>query len=205
MDAIENDVDMLCTLNPLLILEIGSGSGCVINFVSKMLSSELKRSVAAIAVDINYEATIETIRCANRLTNMVTNLDAMQTSLLDGIRPSNQFDIVFFNPPYVPSDFSDVYLGPDSGAEVIDAAWAGGNIGRFWTDKFLEKLIKDSSNDGGFLSPNAIVYFVALESNSPEELMTLAVERWGFSNAAIVEKRHAGIERLSVIRLSRWF
>jgi len=201
MDALEADVQMLCDLNPLTLLEIGSGSGCVISFVSKFLSSELKKPIAAVAIDINREAAIETLRCANRPLNAVRDLDALQTSLLSGIRPAAQFDIIIFNPPYVPSESSDVYLESSPVSNVIDAAWAGGSKGRLWTDMLLESLCLSSTST--FLSLKATVYIVALDSNHPEELADLAVERWGFRHASIVLRRLAGIERLSILRLSR--
>lgn len=44
------------------------------------------------------------------------------------------FDVVMFNPPYVPSEPEEV------GTFSIDAAWAGGENGRVVTDEFLRQV-----------------------------------------------------------------
>jgi len=205
MDALESDADLLCSLDPGLILEVGSGSGCVINFVTKFLASELGRETASLAIDLNRQAVLETLRCSQRPLNRVHNFDAIQASFLDGLRPAHQFDLVIFNPPYVPSEDSDACssLNSHSRENLIDAAWAGGPRGRLCTDRLLDSLCLPHPDGRSFLSPGAVVYIVALEYNDPEELLRLASQRWKFRCATVVLERLAGIERLSILRLKR--
>ncbi len=195
MDALEADSAILLHLRPLLVLEVGSGSGCVSVFACGMLRQLLGRNVLALATDINAAATKATLRCARRNTNRSPLLDAVHGSLALSVRKTGLVDVVLFNPPYVPSE--RVF---EEGS--IDSAWAGGLHGREIVDRLLLSL---ANNDGQcLLAPRALAYIVALEENSPRELIATAIATGIFKTGSIVLSRSFGVERLHVIRLCRF-
>jgi release factor glutamine methyltransferase len=99
VDAIASDLDCLLALKPKLCLEIGSGSGCAITFLSKLLR-ENGITHHCVASDINPAA------------NAATSMTAVENNVwVDCIRMNlgksfnrNEFDVIIFNPPYVPTE-----------------------------------------------------------------------------------------------------
>jgi release factor glutamine methyltransferase len=64
-DALEQDRAFLSTqLCPEVVLEIGSGSGCVITFLAMLLRDEGVKACQAFAIDINPAAASVTQRTA---------------------------------------------------------------------------------------------------------------------------------------------
>lgn len=118
LDALESIQSDLIALDPLLILELGSGSGIISTFVSQLLDS----NPIIISTDINPEAckcTMNTIKL-----NSVKNINAICGPGLDFISSKyyEKIDIIIFNPPYVVTD--PLEIGDHS------RAWAGGINGR---------------------------------------------------------------------------
>lgn len=209
LDALEQDLPKLKSIDPTAILEVGSGSGCVITFLSMMLIDQLKRPVTSVGIDINPYAALASKRCMQLKSNNVTHGDTILGSLLDFIRPQT-LDIVVFNPPYVVSDdlqFDEAKPGD------IDSAWAGGANGRYWIDQFFQSLFAESdrlsANSNNFnifdaarcrICKGGLVYLVALEYNNPQEIMDMAIKKFGFQSAGIIARRSFGIEKLCIIR-----
>jgi release factor glutamine methyltransferase len=69
-------------------------------------------------------------------------------------------DLLVFNPPYVPSEKSEL------GLTSIEAAWAGGEDGREVIDLLLPK-VRD------ILSPKGVFYLVLIEQNKPQEIIQI--------------------------------
>jgi release factor glutamine methyltransferase len=101
------------------VLDMGCGSG-----IQAIVAS--KKAKKVLAVDINPLA-IETTR-QNAETNNVNNLDYLISDLFGNIAETEKFDLIIFNPPYVPSDEHDMEA----------KAWAGGTLGRETIDRFIE-------------------------------------------------------------------
>jgi len=92
------------------------GTGCGILAV---LAAEKAKSV--VAVDINPYA----IECA------VNNaIEFRLGDLFEPIKPNEQFSLILFNSPYLPSD-------PDEEKSWVGKAWAGGPNGRKVIDRFI--------------------------------------------------------------------
>lgn len=71
-DAIQTDRLLIGSRGPLIALEVGSGSGCVITFLTRMLMGD-GIFVQSIATDLNPHATLATARtaAANNVSTLV--------------------------------------------------------------------------------------------------------------------------------------
>lgn len=134
----EADRGELLGASPRLCLEIGSGSGCVIAFLGQLMAP---LQPACLAVDINPAANR-----ASQATGQVNGVcvDAVRTSLAQGLRLGGLVDILVFNPPYVPTEEapsdSPAALAGASEAGLLAAAWAGGHDGRYWIDRLIPQI-----------------------------------------------------------------
>lgn len=93
-----------------------------------------------------------------------------------------------FNPPYVPTDPSEI-----SGTG-IERSWAGGLRGREVTDRVLDLV-------PNLLSHKGVFYCVLLSSNEPEEVCEIMKQR-GFDSITVIQRR-AGREDLRIVRFIR--
>lgn len=124
--------------------------------------------------------------------NGLINVDIALCDLFTAFRSTVRFDVILFNPPYVPTDQHE--LEHAIAERDIYASWAGGKDGREVIDKFLATV-------NYFLSDRGIVYLVTLETNKPNEIISIA-EVQGL-HACQVLKRRAGIETLYILRLGK--
>lgn len=106
------------------ILEIGCGSG----IISRAL---LPRARRVVATDVN-PAALGSLRG--------TGVDAVRADLFSGIR--QRFDLILFNPPYLPTGEEEVLEG------WLNFAFDGGETGRETICRFLEGL-KDHLEPAG--------------------------------------------------------
>lgn len=167
----------MCTLS--------SGSGTVSAALAKLLG----RDVAFVATDINALAASKT---KELLASVKSNTDVVIGSLFSCFRPASLFEVVVFNPPYVPTDDDELrraYTELD-----IAASWAGGKDGRVVIDSFLRDVSTVMATD-------ALVYIVALDLNRLDDLLILARE-CGLAGTVVLE-RVAGMERLYILRFRK--
>lgn len=190
LDALEADLALLIDAEPVVCVEIGSGSGVIITAVAKSL-----RESACFAVDINPQACAITKRTAKMNE---ANLEVINMNLLNAFRP-NAVDILIFNPPYVVT--TDEELLGDVGAsgggafnENIKKSWAGGVDGRRIMDKVFDRL--DS-----ILAKNGVAYVLVIEENKPQEII-IKLKTMKF-NAAIVAERRIRGEHLLILKIQR--
>ncbi len=107
------------------VLELGTGSGLLAILAAKI-------GADVIATDINPAALV----CArkNASTHKVGNkIDFRSGDLFDPV-VGERFDMVIFNPPYLPIEKEEVIEGQ------IDRAWDGGPDGRRIIDRFLSGI-----------------------------------------------------------------
>lgn len=145
---------------PLLCVEVGSGSGTVVThlgLLSRQASEgSFRRSVALMATDLNPLAAAATAVTA--AANGVT-VHVIQMDLLSAMRPGC-IDMIVFNPPYVPTSEEECLEG--AAARDISAAWAGGPRGRLILDRLLPEL-------PSLLSPTGKAQQAAAESTSSSQ------------------------------------
>ncbi len=187
LDALELRLNEIHELNPLIILEFGSGSGLATTFVAKHFCPT---SCLFFAVDMNPHACYSTKRTfVQNNVHQKHCLNVIQCDLAGPLinRLSSKVDLLLFNPPYVPTETSDV-------KEVIERTYAGGKQGI----EVIEKAIEQASR---LLSPKGLFYMIALEENNFETIQQLAKEV-GLTSE-IVLKRRTLIERLFVVQFRR--
>lgn len=115
--------------NPLFVCEIGSGSGIISAWLAKTFTNSflLSTDLNPIACQITQQTIDANVDKSQQLSQIV------RTSYLDGIR--GQFDLIVFNPPYVPTLTTLQQRIP------LDLAWDGGDErGRLVIDGFLQRL-----------------------------------------------------------------
>jgi len=184
VDALSADAEELRRHHPTLCLEVGSGSGCVITHLGRLLPD-----AALIAGDVSADAN--RISAATGVANGCS-VNSVQMDLVGAIRPVT-VDVLVFNPPYVPT--SEEELADAVATRDISAAWAGGSRGRRVLDRLLPSI-------GSVLSPSGLFYLLGVVENEPDEIAALLREHAGLRSAVIAERR-AQNERLFVMRCQR--
>jgi release factor glutamine methyltransferase len=184
VDALSADVAELLGRRPALCVEIGSGSGCVITHLGRLLPD-----AALLAGDVNRHANRATAATGAANGRRVV---PVQMDLLSALRPGI-VDVLVFNPPYVPTSTEE--LVEAVATADISAAWAGGPRGRLVLDRLLPAL-------GPALSPSGLFYLLGVAENEPSEIASLLREQAGLESVVIAERR-AQNERLFVMRCRR--
>jgi len=110
------------------VLEIGTGTGIIALHAAK-------NGAVVTAVDKNQEAVKNAIENAEK--NRI-NVDIKQSDLFSNV--DGTFDVIIFNPPYLPSD-------------KMEGAWEGGEGGIEIAEKFLEGARQH-------LSPGGRIYII---------------------------------------------
>lgn len=147
-----------------------------------------------VTTDVNSLATAKTLKLLNSSSaesRTHATVDVLSTDLFTAFSKSTKFDLVLFNPPYVPTDQDELERALNH--RDISASWAGGHNGRFVIDKFLMNLPR-------FLLSHSFAYVVLIVENRIEEIFATAT--WLGLSTDIVMKRTAGTETLYTIRFS---
>ena len=114
------------------VLEIGTGSGIVAMYASRLTDK-------VTATDINADALL--LAENNFKLNGIENIELLFGNLFEPVK-SRKFDVILFNTPYLPTDNDDVVDGD------LNYAFDGGSNGRKVIDLFLNEL-PNHLNDGG--------------------------------------------------------
>lgn len=207
-----------------LVLEVGSGSGVVLAFVTAHAHAILGRAdVIALGTDVNTfacKATVQTVTQACQATKakdadgagfLLATMSADLTSpLRDGV-----VDLLIFNPPYVPSPAVPElqYVKPgiaisdtectsrtfEEGSHLLQLSYDGGVDGIEVTNRLLERL-PDMLN-----LARGTAYILLCAQNKPGEVMQ-RIRGWGDGwSVAVVghSGKKAGWEKLQIIRIWR--
>jgi len=118
------------------VLDMGTGCG-----IMGILAA--KKACSVVVVDLNPYA----VRCAREnaaFNNVRGKIAFIQGDLFKPLREAEKFDVILFNPPYLPADKNEA----DS---WIDRAWAGGAMGRQIIDRFISEVPKHMKRSGHVL------------------------------------------------------
>ena len=214
---------------PPLIVEVGTGSGIVLAFVTAHARAILGRDdVLAIGTDVNVfacRAAEQTILQACKDTNIsqhaATSASPSTIICADLTNPlrSGVADVLIFNPPYVPSDIApgvrpvNIAEVPLSHAEtakhtvesfehssyLLSLSYAGGFDGMEVTNKLLDELPCVLDRHRG------VAYILLCQQNRPEEVVQ-KIRNWGEEWAVEIVGRSgkmAGWEKLAIVRIWR--
>ena len=137
--------------------------------------------------DINRDACHATRDTAS---HNKTQLEVVHTRTLTGLedRLAGNVDLLVCNPPYVATNEGEL------GTSDISAAWAGGCRGMQVTGQVIDIL-------DNVLSPSGVAFIVLERCNNPP-LVQKYIESLQLHCITVITRR-AGIETLSVIRVSR--
>ena len=174
------------------ILDMGTGTGIIALFLLELKKNFSKFTSNIYASDISDAA----IRCATlneRANNYKNNINFIKSDLF-GNFPSNlqhSFDIIVFNPPYLPSIS---YKEKDIIRSRSDSNWEGGEQGIEVFLEFIRQVKK-------FLNPEQ-KYYIYYISSSTADLNQLneELETRGFLNS-ILAKKHMFFEDIMLNRL----
>ncbi len=161
------------------VLDLGCGTGAV------GIAAAKKESVATVTCsDVNPAAVA--LAQKNALANGVREKMGFEVGDLFSPFPSpTVFDVIAFNPPYLPTAKEDVVIGS------LNAAFDGGVDGRAVTSRFLAGF-------GGFLSQSGTVLLVQSSlSGIDESLREFRAKRF---DADIISSKRFFFEELAVIR-----
>ncbi len=151
------------------LLDMGTGSGII-------AIEAAKRGAVVTAVDINPRA-VDCVR--SRAKEAGVHINAILSDLFQ--RVEGRYDIIAFNPPYLPSSDDD---------PAYDVAWSGGHDGRTVVDRFIQGSVEHLSNCGK-------VFLVQSSLNDPHRTFEM-FEAAGMS-AEIVGEVRFFYERLYVV------
>ena len=192
------------------VMEIGTGSGVPITYLAKQLLAEKPRPVpesdgncvfSVIATDLNplalefarKTATENGVIASDSEINTVSiqSIDFVECDLATPLLEDRDgaIDVLLFNPPYVPTDDSEV------SGNGIEISWAGGTDGRLVVDRALPQIAKLLRKKTG------VCYMITVDDNLPAELATILREEHGLQMVPLVRRR-ARNEYLSVQKIS---
>lgn len=166
-------------------LEIGSGSGVLSTALMQSLNA---RHLFVSAVDVNAKACEATERTWKR-HGLRGRADVGNGDLVDWFRDA-VFDLVLFNPPYVPTPREEM-------RDKSTAAWAGGLRGREVVDRLFLGLNR-------VMRAKSAVLLLAVEDNDPDELVEVLEKEMGYT-CYCAASRKAANERLLVILALRGY
>ncbi|AKB36092.1 hypothetical protein MSSAC_1502 [Methanosarcina siciliae C2J] len=156
------------------VLEIGTGSG----FVSAVLRTNVK-GIRVLATEINPHAAL----CAK-----ANGVEVIRTNLFSGLKPGSSkasFDLILFNPPYLPTSDEEKVPG------WLNYAFDGGISGRETLDRFLDEV-------GNYLKPEGKI-LVLISSITGLEAVAEKMKKLGFE-IGVVRRKKVSFEELMVVR-----
>lgn len=143
------------------VLDMGTGCG-----IQGIIASKMGPTVTS--SDISEES----LKCARRNAELNrADITFVKSDLFEDIE--GEFDLIMFNPPYLPTEPLDY-------DDELTRSWDGGDTGRETTDRFIKGL-KDH------LSKNGRALLVQSSINMPEKTPT-RFTRCGLSSKIVDEK-----------------
>jgi len=211
-----------------LVLEVGSGSGVVIAFLTANAAKIFGSSdILTLATDVNNaacKATQLTVQHATTDANPLSDTAEQQqarpghghylasvTGDLCAPLRNGSVDVVVFNPPYVPTpDLPDIPMKDaaelpsaatsfETASHLLALSYAGGIDGMETTNRLLARLPELLTANRG------VAYILLCAQNKPEEVKR-RIKCWGNGWVAETVSRSgkvAGWEKLQILRIWR--
>jgi release factor glutamine methyltransferase len=157
------------------VLEIGTGTGTVAMYASKLTDNQIT------VTDINLDAL--SLAEENFEINNIDNIETVFGNLFEPLE-NRKFDVILFNTPYLPTEENDII------DDDLNYAFDGGADGRKVIDPFLYE-VKNHLNDNG-----KVQLIQSSLSNIPKTLDIL--EKEGFK-CEITASEHFFFEEVALI------
>jgi len=158
------------------VLEIGTGCGLLAILAAKA-------GACVVATDIN-QAALECARMNVHAHCVANRIDFRFGDLFETVA-KERFDLVIFNPPYLPTEPKEAFGTP------LDLAWEAGPDGRLVIDRFLNEVAE-------YLTPNGRVLFVQSSLANVEKTIR-ALDANGL-RVEVVARRKLSFEELFILR-----
>ena len=155
------------------VLDMGTGSG-----IQAITAS--KKAKEVVAVDINPEAVKQT-KLALEIEK-IKNVKVLQSDLFQNVQ-RKKFDLICFNPPYLPKE-----------KKVKDITLFSGKRGTETTTKFLGKA-------QDYLKPNGIILLVGSSLASKSNISKAINEN--LLESTIIDKEHRFFEDVFVMKITK--
>lgn len=165
-------VEDLADAAPALVLDVGTGSGYVGRRIAEATGARV------VGVDVNPEAC----RAAAK-AGLEPVLGDLTAAFDDGV-----FDVVAFNPPYLPATPEAAW------DDWFETAVTGGETGRELVEAFLDGV-------GRVLAPDGVSYLLVSTYTGVDAVVDHAAT-YGFSAVALADATFPG-ETLTVLKLVR--
>lgn len=206
------------SLLPPLIVEVGTGSGVVLAFVTAHASEIFGRGdILSLGTDINRDAcqaSEQTVRrtCRDQTTNHHSSSSSMPAKVINPLAilnadltapiRSGMIDVLIFNPPYVPTSEHPRAVaagGMENDSDLLTLSYAGGVDGMEVTNRLLDQIPLVLSKTRG------VAYILLCSQNRPDQVVQ-QIRQWAHDWAVSIvghSGKTGGWERLQVIRICR--
>jgi release factor glutamine methyltransferase len=161
------------------VLDMGTGCGLL-----AILAARKARKV--VATDVNPAA----VRCVLHnasLNDVADKIDVRQGSLFEPIKADEEFDVILFNAPYLPSEAWEEH-------DMASRAWAGGESGRQVIDRFIDEALRHLKANGRILLVQSTL------SDVEKSLQRFTEQRL---DAVVIAERKVAFETIVVIKARR--
>ena len=164
------------------VLEVGTGCGII-----ALVCAEAGANV--VCSDINpYAVELTRRNYSLNKTCLKGDFEVRQGDLFSVLKPFEQFDVIIFNPPYLPTKVDDIV----GGSGWFDIATNGGRDGLMLIKRFIHGLHR-------FLDKNGCAYFV-FSSLSNESKLKQILFKTNFKVETLL-KRYYDDEQLNIYHL----
>lgn len=175
IDSLSSELSLIKSsgvkLSSLSLLDMGTGSGVIGEFA-------LKKKISVTFADINPDS----ISLITNKFSKKKNSTIIESDLFENI-PSQKFDLITFNTPYLPED-----------EDLFDPALHGGPIGYEVTVRFIDSVVD-------YLSEKGVLIFLISTLTHPDVVeAALYKQKLDFE---IVNRKKLFFEELLVYRVTR--
>ncbi len=173
----------------LRILDVGTGSGCVIiSIVKRLMELELESKVGEfMAVDLSEEA-LEVARLNSEILEVEDRIGFFQSDLLEVIEEDEQLDVIVANLPYIGRERHS-FVDEDTLAHEPSLALYGGDGGL----ELYKKMFQEMEEKGLDVAMVLGEFALGQTEELGELLNNFFAQRWR------IEKDLAGIDRVFII------
>ena len=163
-------------------IELGAGNGFlsieIYDNIKELISTDINPIVIDYLLNVKEQYHLE----KQKIT---------YSNLFDSIDENKKFDLIIFNPPYVPSE--EILSEDDDEINGYDLAVNGGERGREIIDLFIEQL-------PNHLADRGICYLLVSSLNDVSEIIKKLLEKK--LSAKIIDSKKLFFEELFVLKIT---